>query len=125
MSTAPATTTKRDPYQAIAQRKQAERARLIPQEWRIPEDKLASYTSSPIANVLHVPRESGVLSEHELTITENHDAVSLLEMLRKGPAQGGYTSEEVVTAFSKRAAVAQQLVGANFPPSFVCLFAID
>lgn len=104
-------TTKRDPYQTIAQRKQDARARLIPSEWRIPEDKLATYTSSPTANVLHVPQESGILNERELAVTEHHDAVSLLEMLRKGPTQGGFTSEEVVTAFCKRAALAQQLVG--------------
>lgn len=112
------TTTKRDPYQKIAERKQAERQRLIPAEWRLPQDKLAAYTSSPTASVLHVPRESGILTERELDMTENHDAVSLLEMLRKGPAQGGFGSEEVVVAFCKRAAVAQQVVSAlPFSPS--------
>lgn len=114
MSTTTATTTstapKRDSYQTIASRKQAERERRIPEEWRLPADKLAAYTSSPTANVLHVPRESGILSERELDITENHDAVALLEMLRKGPTEGGFSSEEVVVAFCKRAALAQQLV---------------
>jgi len=100
-----------DGYQAIAQRKQATRAQLIPPEWRIPAEKLDTYTSSPTANVLHVPRESGILSERELAVTEDYDAVALLEMLHKGPEQGGFTSEEVVTAFCKRAALALQLVG--------------
>ncbi|KAK5061274.1 hypothetical protein LTR84_007816 [Exophiala bonariae] len=103
------TSTTRDSYDKIAARKQAERQSLIPEAWRLPAEKLAEYTSSPTANVLHVPRESGILNERELDITENHDAVSLLERLRKGPKDGGFSSEEVVVAFCKRAALAQQL----------------
>ncbi|EHY61217.1 hypothetical protein HRR83_000977 [Exophiala dermatitidis] len=99
----------RDPYHVIAARKQEARSKLIPKEWLIPETKLHEYTSSPTANVLHVPAKSGLLSSRELEITENYDAVGLLEMLRKGPADGGYSVTEVVTAFCKRAAIAQQL----------------
>jgi hypothetical protein len=71
--------------------------------------------SSPTANVINVPIECGILTARELETTGTHDAVSLLDMLRKGPVEGGYTGEEVVTAFCKRAAVAQQVVRASPP----------
>ncbi|KIX02979.1 uncharacterized protein Z518_06529 [Rhinocladiella mackenziei CBS 650.93] len=99
----------RDPYQVIAQRKQAARSQLIPKEWLIPESSLKDYTSSPTASVLDVPKDCGIMTTHELDITESHDAVDLLEMLKKGPSQGGYGVEEVMTAFCKRAAIAQQV----------------
>ena len=52
------------------------------------------------------PRICGLLTEHELDITENYDAVTLLEKI----AAKELTSHLVTTAFCKRAAVAQQLV---------------
>lgn len=55
---------------------------------------------------LDVPRRSGILTDRELEITESHNLASLL----KGLASGDLTSSEVTLAFSKRAAIAQQLV---------------
>lgn len=57
-------------------------------------------------NVLDVPRRSGILSERELHITEGYDVRGLLA----GLAGGEMTAVEVTAAFSKRAAVAQQVV---------------
>lgn len=116
-----------EPYQAVAQRKQAQRASLIPEAWRIPEAKLREYTASPTANVLHVPSDCGILTRLERQITESYDAVDLLALLAKGPDAGGFTSVEVVTAFCKRAAIAQQVVSTqtviilNKHSLFLCL----
>ncbi|KIV96974.1 hypothetical protein PV10_00784 [Exophiala mesophila] len=111
MSTSTTTTAASapEPWQAIAQRKQAQRASLIPEAWRIPEAKIREYTASPTANVLHVPSDCGILSSLDRQITESYDAIDLLALLAKGPDAGGFTSVEVVTAFCKRAAIAQQV----------------
>ncbi|KAE8155155.1 amidase signature domain-containing protein [Aspergillus avenaceus] len=77
----------------------------IPSEWRVPESILAETAANPSANILNVPRESGILSPREIEITESTDATALLEQL----SAGKYTSVEVATAFCKRAAIAQQL----------------
>lgn len=112
-STTTTATSAPEPWQNIAQRKQAQRASLIPEAWRIPEAKLREYTASPTANVLHVPSDCGILSSLDRQITESYDAIDLLALLAKGPDAGGFTSVEVVTAFCKRAAIAQQVVSTN------------
>lgn len=80
---------------------EAEKARLdgsIPNEWRfeIPKDAVST---------LSVPKNSNVLTEAELQITET-SAVDLVKQL----ATGGLTSVAVTTAFCKRAALAHQAV---------------
>lgn len=74
----------------------------IPKQWLLPEDKLPS---SERTNVLDVPKESGLLTERELEITET-DATGLVEAMAKGT----WTAEEVTTAFLKRATIGHQLV---------------
>ena len=59
-----------------------------------------------MSSVLDVPRTCGLLTEDELDITENYDAVTLLEKI----AARELTSHSVTTAFCKRAAITQQLV---------------
>lgn len=86
-------------WRSIAQKKQETRASLIREEWRLKE----KYEGS---NVLDVPSKCGVLSQRELQITSEGDAVDLVERLKDGV----YTAEEVTLAFCKRAAIAQQLV---------------
>jgi amidase len=83
----------------------AEKARLeasIPAEWRVkvPEDNDSSMT---------LARDSGLLSEEELQITES-SAADLVKNL----AAGKLTSVAVTTAFCKRAALAHQAVR-DFP----------
>lgn len=72
--------------------------KTIPPEWRIKTpptgDSFMSY-----------PKESGILSNGELAITESN-ATDLVRKL----ADGELTSVAVTTAFCKRAALAQQLV---------------
>jgi amidase len=55
---------------------------------------------------MELPRNSGLFSDRELAITENYTVEELLKRLR----DDGLSSLEVTVAFSKRAAIAQQLV---------------
>ena len=80
-------------------------AAKIPNAWRLEKQYTQDGGPSSDLNVLNVPANRGILTEREVDITENHDAVSLLEHL----VQSDMTSEEVTIAFSKRAAIAQQL----------------
>ncbi|KAI9660569.1 MAG: hypothetical protein M1821_009921 [Bathelium mastoideum] len=87
-------------WQDIAKHKQEEQAAKIPKEW------LLSSKPSPNLNaVIDVPRRCGILTEQEVYITEQHDATALVTKLAKREL----SSEEVVTAFCKRAAIAHQL----------------
>ena len=87
-------------WQSIAVRKQEQRASCIPKEWLLP-----SPVDETRHNVLDVPRECGILSEDDLQITEQFDATALLS----GLSNGFLRSVDVVTAFCKRAAIAQQV----------------
>ena len=91
-------------WQDIARRKKEEQNTKIPKEWLLP-----SKPSPNLNTVVDVPRRCGLLSENELFITEEHDATALVEKLAKRKL----SSEEVVTAFCKRAAIAHQLVHLN------------
>ncbi|KAL3441653.1 amidase signature domain-containing protein [Aspergillus insuetus] len=75
----------------------------IPAEWRLPSHLIERARTTD--NILDIPRESGILSEEELVITENYDATDLLERL----TMGQLSAVKVATAFCKRAAIAQQL----------------
>jgi amidase len=88
-------------WETIAKAKQAERLSKIPKGWIVPE---ALYKGQQ--NVTEIPTTCGILSKIDTHITSDFDATALLEQLRLGK----FTSEEVVTAFCKRAAIAQQLV---------------
>jgi amidase len=91
------------PWQEIAAAKKAEQLSRIPKEWILTPE---SIPPPEIVDLRPVAASSGVLSEVELKITgEEYDATSLLSKI----ADGTYTSVEVVTAFCKRAAVAQQV----------------
>ncbi|KAJ6045870.1 uncharacterized protein N7446_008955 [Penicillium canescens] len=87
-------------WQQKAEAKRSEAAAKIPQEWQIPKSILEK-SHSPF----DILRNSGILSEREITITEDHDATDLVRKL----ASREYSSLEVTTAFAKRAAIAQQL----------------
>lgn len=88
-------------WQSIARRKQQEQSSAIPQTWTLKTRPAASRK-----NVSAIPRECGILSARELEITENYDATALVKEL----AAKRLKSVDVVTAFCKRAAIAQQLV---------------
>jgi len=87
-------------WQELCASKRAERDATIPKEWLLKE-----LPSEQRANVMNVPYECGIMSEQELDLTEL-DATELLQRM----AQGELKCYDVVLAFCKRAAIAQQLV---------------
>ena len=77
-----------------------------PSEWRLSTSLTDSIGSNVSNNVLAVPRKSGILTRREITITEDFDATALVEKL----ASEVFSSYEVTLVFSKRAAIANQVV---------------
>lgn len=90
------------PWQEISAAKKAEQMARIPQEWLITDVDLLQTTTPDLRPLAEA---SGILSAHELNITGGkNDATALVAEI----ASGRLTAVEVVTAFCKRAAVAQQ-----------------
>lgn len=102
MTTAPPTVN----WEVLAKQKREEVAAKIPAEWRLPSTIMAEFHEKATINVLDVPRSSGILTPKELEITEQYDASDLIKLM----ASGALKSVDVVTAFCKRAAIAQQCV---------------
>ncbi|KAL3493920.1 amidase signature domain-containing protein [Aspergillus germanicus] len=100
------------PWQERVAKKRQECDNKIPPEWWIPNDILSSL-KSPLAENNNdlirndAVRNSGILTDREYDITEKYTVKELLAAL----AGGALTSAEVTTAYCKRAAVAQQLIG--------------
>ncbi|RFU82170.1 amidase [Trichoderma arundinaceum] len=80
---------------------QARLINSIPVKWRIAPDKMPPKSR---LDVTGFPAESGILTQHELDITESFAT----DIVRKLIA-GEWTSQEVTIAFCKRAAIAHQL----------------
>jgi amidase len=97
-------------WQDRVARKRADCLTAIPAAWRLDSDVLDSLpklsSSDTRIDGQHVLECSGILSKKELEITQNYTASQLLQKL----ADGALTSVAVTEAFSKRAAVEQQLV---------------
>lgn len=94
------------PWQEIAAAKKVEQFSRIPKEWVLPDSILVTVLVTDVVDLRPIASVSGILSDRELEITgETYDATALLAKI----ADGTYTSVEVVTAFCKRAAVAQQV----------------
>ena len=97
-----------------AAKKSQECKQKIPKQWLLPDSFFSSELQLPLEakpnNVLKldVPQRSGILTKREISITEDYTVAELLTAL----AGGSLSSVEVTTAFSKRAAIAQQLVSA-------------
>jgi len=85
----------------IAAQKVAARDALIPKEWLIPP--------TDALNVMEIPTTSGILSTSEIKITETEAPLLVSRMVK-----GELSSYDVVLAFCKRAAIAQQLVRYQF-----------
>lgn len=101
-------------WQEICSEKREKRNNAIPLAWRIPNME----TSTAKTNLLEVPSLSGILTENEIHITTDYDAVGIVEAIRERL----FTAEAVTTAFCKRAAIAQQLVSSRLPfHSYKCL----
>jgi amidase len=87
--------------------KQKQIADDIPLEWRLPSTLIEKYRK-PDVNLIasDVVQSAGLLSQVELQITETKSATEIARQLKAGEL----SSIAVTTAFSKRAAIAQQLV---------------
>ncbi|KAJ5626649.1 Amidase [Penicillium herquei] len=100
-----------DSWEEKAARKREECANRIPTEWRLSDDFVAKF-STPLSENKNdlirnkAIRESGILTEREISITEEYTVAELIDAL----ANSHLTSVEVTLAYCKRAAVAQQLV---------------
>jgi amidase len=99
------------PWEAKATEKRERCSRAIPEAWKIPsalwdELKMPLEQSKNDLIGLKIVERSKILTPKELQITESYDVPDLLKEL----ATGALTAVEVTTAFSKRAAIAQQLV---------------
>ena len=84
-------------------------------EQSLPKSYLLSPDQIPPASqtrVIDYPRESGILSEKELLITDSTAAGLVSQMV-----SGTWTAEEVMRAFLKRATMGQQLVNFHPPPA--------
>lgn len=99
-------TSTTDDWRTLVARKRKRLDTQIPSEWRLTEKFLATIPANGRLIEADVVRGSSILSEKELSITENYSATELLDELSKGEI----SSVEVTTAFCKRAAIAQQLV---------------
>lgn len=86
-------------WEKTATEKRGRIAAAIPKEWRVD-------VSGAGDSVMDFPAKSGLLSTRELEIT-NSSATDLVAKM----AAGDLSSVDVTTAFCKRAALAQQLVG--------------
>jgi amidase len=88
-------------WEDIAADKRRARDACIPQNWLVS-------VADDVLDVTGVPHTCGVLTPDELKITETEAPALVKQMLDKK-----LTSEAVVTAFCKRAAIAQQLVSGS------------
>jgi len=93
-------------WKELAKSKRESVAALIPKDWILPAALTSQYTETSTLNVLDVPRTCGLMTEQELRITEDYDATALVQLMSSGKLK----SIDVVTAFCKRAAIAQQCV---------------
>lgn len=91
-----------EPWQLQARKGQDILANSIPRQYLVPSHKLPPQSQK---NVVDFPRQSGLFTSKELTITE----MSASDLVREMNA-GRLWAEEVVKAFLKRAVVGHQLV---------------
>lgn len=56
--------------------------------------------------MIDIPKQCGLLTEEEIDITENYDAVALLQKITLRQL----SSRTITTAFCKRAAISHQIV---------------
>ncbi|KAJ3531288.1 hypothetical protein NM208_g8946 [Fusarium decemcellulare] len=95
------------PLMLVAEKKQR-LSNAIPPQWRLDQRFLDDFTKHGNGRLLSLDpaRRSGILNNLELEITEKYSATELVHKL----ARGDLKAVDVVTAFCKRAAIAQQLV---------------
>lgn len=91
-------------WEELAKSKRESVFAKIPKDWLLPDSLTSTFHEKANVNVLDVPATCGILTQKELEITSHHDATALVSLMSKGELK----SIDVVTAFCKRAAIAQQ-----------------
>ncbi|KAF3803107.1 Acetamidase [Colletotrichum gloeosporioides] len=94
-------------WQELVDKKKQQLTDAIPAKWKLDVSLIKELTEANGGRLLELDpaRRSGVLDDVEIDITENYSAVELVKKM----TLGRLTATQVVTAFCKRAAVAQQL----------------
>lgn len=90
-------------WQDVVKAKRAQREALIPEAYKLPEDKLPPLNAE---SVVHFATTAGILTPREVEITETDDVDVLLRKL----ASAEYSACEVLEACIKRTCLAHQLV---------------
>ncbi|KAJ6161303.1 hypothetical protein N7470_004699 [Penicillium chermesinum] len=103
------------PWERQAQKGRDILQNSVPKQWLLPEDKLPPASQKDVTDV---PVQCGLLSEHEVAIT-NLSATQLVAEM----GQGKLSAEEVVIAFLKRSVLGHQLL--NFATEFLADEAIS
>jgi amidase len=101
-------------WQTVAAAHRRKQLEAIPPTWRLDDKTLSKLRGDTTPDTgrlikLQAAKNSGVLSDSEVYITETYTAKQLLELM----AEGKLKALDVTRAFSKRAAIAQQLVSAS------------
>jgi amidase len=91
-------------WQAVVERKRAQRQSRLPSKWSVDPDDLPS---EDVKDVTRLCEDRKWLTRTELAITGSTVVVLAAAIQRKE-----YTAVEVVEAFAHRATIAQQLVNA-------------
>ena len=97
-------------WRAKVGRKQKRDQAKLPKEWLLP-GSVMDLLKQPLQDCpnklveMNIPRRSGLMTDSELSITEDYDVAQLLAAM----SEGKFSALEVTTAFSKRAAIAGQL----------------
>lgn len=97
----PSEHTKKAPWNNRVVQKRTTQLALIPPSWHLPPAVLENPPKSAVDTI----RASGILSPNELSWTERTDIRDLVELVKTRQV----TSEQLTTAFCKRAAIAQQV----------------
>jgi len=104
-------------WQTLSAAHRERQKRAIPAEWTLEPDRIEQlkHVGTKVEGRLieaDVVRESGLLTDAELAITQDFTAAELLKKM----SSRDLTSLQVVEAFGKRAALAQQLASCSSGP---------
>lgn len=88
-------------WKTLARQKREKQQASIPLQWQLKD------VPGDVKNSLEYIQTSGLLRAKELSITDVTDAATLLKMISSREVM----ATQVIQAYSKRAAIAQQLIG--------------
>jgi amidase len=83
-------------WELVSKKKKAEQTARIPTAW-----KLSTLPGPEVTNYTEIPRQCGLLTQEELQITEQYDAVALAAAIR----EKRFKCLDVARAFCKVSAV--------------------